>query len=184
MNPIYFGMGSNLGEREQSLRKGLEQLQTSGVPICRISSLYETDPVGYASQPSFLNIAAEARWAGSAENLLEICWRAEQALGRIRGVRDGPRTLDVDILMMGSLVLATPSLKIPHPRLAARRFVLVPLSEIAPDAVHPVLGLSVRELLRRCPDTSGVRRAGDPPTVEAPGASGYNPAASRGEKNR
>ena len=160
MNPVYLGFGSNLGDRDLALRTGLAELARGGVSVGLVSSLYETDPVGFTSQPSFLNLAVEAAWPGSPEELLERCLRAAQLLKRTRGLRDGPRTLDVDILLMGSLVLSTPRLAIPHPRMDARRFVLVPLAEIAPDAVHPVRKLSIRELLRRCPDTSGVRNMG------------------------
>ena len=163
MNPVYLGMGSNLGNRERALRKGLTALAQSGVSVGPVSSLYETDPVGFISQPSFLNLAVEATWPGTPEELLERCLGAERLLRRTRGVRDGPRTLDVDILLMGSLVLSSGTLEIPHPRMAGRRFVLVPLAEIAPDAIHPVTNLSIRELLKRCPDTSGVRNAGSFP---------------------
>ena len=160
MNPVYLGLGSNLGDRELALGTGVAELARGGVSVELVSSLYETDPVGFTAQPSFLNLAVEAAWPGSPEELLEQCGRAERLLKRTRGLRDGPRTLDVDILLMGSQVLCTPALEIPHPRMAARRFVLVPLAEIAPDAVHPLSKLSIRELLRRCPDTSGVRKVG------------------------
>jgi 2-amino-4-hydroxy-6-hydroxymethyldihydropteridine diphosphokinase len=143
--------------------------------------LYDTDPVGFQGQPSFLNMAVEVAWNGTPEQLLERCAAAEQALGRIRVFQDGPRTLDIDILLMGDLILKTGSLEIPHPRMHLRRFVLQPLSEIAPEAFHPLMRLSVRELLAKCVDTSGVRRLAEPFTVEPPDPSGYNPAASRGK---
>ena len=159
-NPVYLGLGSNLGDREAALRSGLLDLERGGVSIRAVSSVYETDPVGFFDQPTFLNLAVEAQWAGGPESLLERCRRAEERLHRVRGERDGPRTLDVDILLMGDLVLGSADLLIPHPRMSERRFVLVPLSEIAPDAVHPGSNLTIRELLRRCPDDSRVQRTG------------------------
>jgi 2-amino-4-hydroxy-6-hydroxymethyldihydropteridine diphosphokinase len=105
----------------------------------------------------YLNAAAEVETEGAPRELLAACLQAERGQGRVRGEKDGPRTLDIDLLLFGSEVRREPDLELPHPRLHLRRFVLVPLAEIAPEAVHPVLGLSVKELLARCPDRSEVR---------------------------
>jgi 2-amino-4-hydroxy-6-hydroxymethyldihydropteridine diphosphokinase len=126
-------------------------------------------------------MAAEVAWAGSPEELLEHCLAAENALGRVRGLPNGPRTLDIDVLLVGDLILKTKGLEIPHPRMHLRQFVLRPLTEIAPRAVHPLMRLSAQELLDRCEDEAGVRKVSEPFTVEPPDPSGYNPAASRGK---
>src|SRR5262245_26604962 len=127
MTPTYLALGSNQGDRERALREGLQQLAKLGVSVRRLSSLYDTDPVGFLDQPSFLNMAAEVAWEGSPEELLAQCLATEKALGRVRGFRDGPRTLDIDVLLAGDLILKTPGLEIPHPRMHLRRFVLQPL---------------------------------------------------------
>ena len=181
MNPSYLGLGSNLGDRLGMLRQGLRELAVRGVDIRRVSSVYETDPVDFLDQDSFLNLAVEAVWEGTPEELLKRCLAAEQALGRVRVIKNGPRSLDIDILLAGNLVRKGRGLEIPHPRMHMRRFVLVPLEEIAPGACHPVMRLTARELLDRCSDTAGVRRAGESLTVEPPDPSRYNPAASRGK---
>lgn len=181
MAPIYLGLGSNLGDRRWALRAGLRELASRGVVTVRVSSLYDTDPVGFLNQPTFLNMAAEVAWSGSPEELLLHCLAAESVLGRVRGLPDGPRTLDIDVLLAGDLILKTRNLEIPHPRMHLRQFVLRPLAEIAPRAVHPLMGLSAQELLDRCGDEAGVRKVAEPFTVEPPDPSGYNPAASRGK---
>jgi 2-amino-4-hydroxy-6-hydroxymethyldihydropteridine diphosphokinase len=181
MTPIYLALGSNLGDREKALQGGLRELANRGVSSLRVSSLYDTDPVGFLDQPNFLNMAAEVTWGGTPEELLAHCLAVEQVLGRVRGFQDGPRTLDIDVLLAGPLILKSPGLEIPHPRMHLRRFVLLPLTEIAPHAIHPLMGLSVQELLEKCRDVAGVRRVGEPFAVERPDPSGYNPAASRGK---
>jgi 2-amino-4-hydroxy-6-hydroxymethyldihydropteridine diphosphokinase len=178
--PIYLALGSNLDDRVEALRGGLGELARRGVCARRVSSLYDTDPVGFLDQPAFLNLVVEVTWEGTPETLLQCCLAAEKVLGRVRTIRDGPRILDIDILLMGDLVLKTKDLEIPHPRMHLRRFVLQPLSEIAPWAEHPLMRLSVHELLAKCVDASGVRKLVEPLTVEPPDPSGYNPAASRG----
>lgn len=157
MVTTYLSAGSNLGNRETHLRHGIRMLEEAGVLPARISSLYETEPVGYLDQPWFLNLVIEARTALEPVNLLAACRSAEAAEGRVATFRNGPRPLDLDILLYGSVVLQTPELVIPHPRLSRRRFVLEPLAEVAPELVHPVLRKSVRSLLEHCPDKSRVR---------------------------
>jgi len=155
--PVFLGLGSNLGDREGALEDALGRLAAHGFRVTRRSSLWLTEPVGGPPQGWFLNAAAEGETALRPETLLEACLSTEREMGRVRVERNGPRKIDLDILFFGDERLDTPGLVIPHPRLHERRFVLEPLAEIAPGFVHPVLGLTVRELLARCPDASVVR---------------------------
>jgi 2-amino-4-hydroxy-6-hydroxymethyldihydropteridine diphosphokinase len=153
---VYLGLGSNLGLREGHLERGLASLAAAGVSLRAVSSTYETEPVGGPAQGPYLNLVAGGETLLSPEALLTAALAAEAEAGRVRTVRNAARTLDVDILFYADLVLSTPGLTVPHPRLHERRFVLVPLSEIAPALCHPVLGLTVKELLARCADRARV----------------------------
>jgi len=155
--PVFLGLGSNLGDREAALEGALLRLAAGGFRVTRRSSLWLTEPVGGPPQGWFLNAVAQGETALRPEALLEACLATERELGRVRAERNGPRTIDVDILFFGDERRSSPGLVIPHPRLHERRFVLAPLAEIAPDLVHPTLGLTVRELVARCPDPSVVR---------------------------
>jgi 2-amino-4-hydroxy-6-hydroxymethyldihydropteridine diphosphokinase len=157
LSKAFVAIGSNLGERERNLEGGLRALRAKGVVPRRRSALYLTAPVGGPPQGWYLNAVAEVETALSPEGVLAACLEAEGEHGRVRTVKDAPRTLDLDLLLFGDLVRPPGSLELPHPRMHLRRFVLVPLCEIAPGVVHPTLGLSVRELLARCPDTSEVQ---------------------------
>lgn len=157
----FIGLGSNEGEPKQQLELALSRLEKRGVEVRRVSGWYHTEPVGGPPQPWFVNGAAGARFGGSPEELLRICQEVEELAGRRRDVPQGPRTLDLDLLLFGSEIRRTSFLTLPHPCLRERRFVLVPMVEIAPSAVDPVSGLEMRALLERCPDRSRVRRLED-----------------------
>jgi 2-amino-4-hydroxy-6-hydroxymethyldihydropteridine diphosphokinase len=153
----FVALGANLGEREAQIERALALLAARGIEVARLSSLYLTEPVGGPPQDWYVNAVAETGTALPPEALLEACLDVEREMGRVRTVKDGPRTIDIDLLLHGSLIRDTPGLVLPHPRMHLRRFVLVPLCEIAPLALHPTTGLTVSELLARCPDTAVVR---------------------------
>ena len=153
----YLLLGSNLGDRAALLHAAQAYLAATAGEVLAASALYETAAWGREDQPAFLNQALALRTALSAEQLLEQCLATEHQAGRERLERWGSRTLDVDILFYGPAIIDQPTLAVPHPRLAERRFALVPLAEIAPQLRHPQLGLNVAELLARCPDPLPVR---------------------------
>ncbi|MFD0869651.1 2-amino-4-hydroxy-6-hydroxymethyldihydropteridinepyrophosphokinase [Chlamydia abortus] len=133
-NTAYIGLGSNLGDREQYLQKALQRLDEHRlIQVVRCSSIYETEPVGYEEQGSFLNMAAMLRTGLEPRLLLEELLRVESSLGRVRQIRYGPRTIDLDLLMFEDAVMDTGSLTLPHPRMHERAFVLVPLMEIVEE---------------------------------------------------
>jgi 2-amino-4-hydroxy-6-hydroxymethyldihydropteridine diphosphokinase len=145
----YVGLGANLGDRGATIRRALELLGAEpGIEVVAVSTLRETEPVGYADQPSFLNGAAALETDLSARALLDRLLAVEQELGRVRGVgpRFGPRTIDLDLLLYGAEVVDEPGLSVPHPRLAGRRFALEPLYELDPGLSLPD-GRRVRDLL-------------------------------------
>lgn len=148
MKIVYLSLGSNLGDRESHLRSAIQRLPAKEIEVRRLSSLYETEPRDLGAQPWFLNLVLEAETKAFPLQLLDRLQAIEREMGRKRTVAKGPRNIDLDILLYGSVVIQTPKLSIPHPRLAERRFVLEPLAELAPDARHPVLRRSIRDLLR------------------------------------
>jgi 2-amino-4-hydroxy-6-hydroxymethyldihydropteridine diphosphokinase len=133
----FIGLGSNLGDRVANLRQGLAQLRAGG-DVVAVSPLYETEPVGGPEdQGAFLNVVVELATTATPRQLLRRCHALEKAAHRVRSVRFGPRTLDADVLLVGNLVVDEPDLIVPHPRMWERRFVLQPLSDLAPDLVPP-----------------------------------------------
>ena len=155
----YLGLGSNLGDREENLRKTLSLLRDVG-KITALSSVYQTEPWGYAEQPSFLNMVCGFRTSLSPPELLALAQEVERKLGRVRTIRYGPRTMDVDILLYGDRIVDTPDLQIPHPRIPERAFVLAPLAEIAPDVGHPTLKWPISALLADAPGRETVVKLG------------------------
>jgi 2-amino-4-hydroxy-6-hydroxymethyldihydropteridine diphosphokinase len=137
---VYLSLGSNVGDREKSLNDALEALEQQQIHVTARSSIYESEPQDVTDQPWFLNVAAACETRYFPRQLLQVLQRLERELGRVRGagtVRRGPRTIDIDILLYGDLLLDTPQLIIPHPRMLERRFVLEPLVEIAPHLKFP-----------------------------------------------
>jgi|ERR1700746_1995061 2-amino-4-hydroxy-6-hydroxymethyldihydropteridine diphosphokinase len=154
---VYLSLGSNIGDREQNLRSAMDELPHAGVALRKVSSFYETEPVDLREQPWFLNCVVEAETHFDPFMLLRALREIETKMGSKKLVAKGPRLIDMDILLYGSETIDTPELQVPHPRMHLRRFVLVPLAEIAPDVIYPATNLSIRQLLERTPDRSAVR---------------------------
>jgi 2-amino-4-hydroxy-6-hydroxymethyldihydropteridine diphosphokinase len=147
----FIGLGSNLGDRHGYLSKAASHLQsTRETRVIWYSSVYESDPVGNVDQPAFLNAVAEVETQLTPPDLMRELHAIEQTVGRLHRERWGPREIDLDILLYDGLVHDDGSLSVPHPELEKRRFVLVPMRELAPDLVHPVSGLTVEELAAEC----------------------------------
>lgn len=147
MKVVYLGLGSNVGDREAHLLRALSELQTRDLRLRRASSLYETEPIGLREQRWFLNQVAEFETELFPLQLLERTSRIERTLGRKRVLVNGPRTIDIDILLYGDAVVKTPELQVPHPRYRERRFVLEPLAELNPSLKDPVTKQPVSAML-------------------------------------
>jgi 2-amino-4-hydroxy-6-hydroxymethyldihydropteridine diphosphokinase len=158
MHKAYLLTGSNLGNRVAYLRQAMQLIEDCCGHVSQVSSFYQTAAWGFANQPDFYNQAIELHTGLPPEALMQTLLSIEQKLGRKRGVKMGPRTIDVDILLLDDKVINTPLLTVPHPFLAERRFALMPLAEIAPGAMHPVLHKTVSQLLDDCPDTLDVHK--------------------------
>lgn len=148
MSTAYISIGSNLGDRLKYIKEAIKKIKKSKeVKICRASAVYETQPVEKRDQPWFLNMVLELETSLEPLNLLELLLEIEEQMGRKRTRRYGPRNIDLDLLLYDDLVLNSDMLTLPHPRMHERRFVLVPLAEIAPQVVHPLLKKNVEKLL-------------------------------------
>jgi len=158
MITIYLALGSNIGDRETNLRQAIGLIGESGIRITEISSFYETEPVDYLDQAWFLNAVLEAHTALPATQLLATLRNIESAMGSKKAFAKGPRLIDLDILLYGNDIIASPDLQVPHPRMLHRNFVLVPLAEIAPTLRHPSWPANAAELSSRCSDTGRVRK--------------------------
>jgi len=156
MATVYLGLGSNLGDRKQNLSEALELLAEHAV-VEKVSSIYETEPVGYKEQPLFLNAVCRVSTELRPGQLLKLAKKIEARLGRTESFVNAPRPIDIDILFYDNEVLDSKELTVPHPRLVERAFVLVPLAEIAPELVHPVSGKTVKESLTGLGTITGVR---------------------------
>jgi 2-amino-4-hydroxy-6-hydroxymethyldihydropteridine diphosphokinase len=158
MNTAYLLIGGNLGDRAAYLQTALKRIEETCGAISHYSSIYETAAWGNTNQPAFYNQAIKLDTALSPEALLQALLAIELDMGRVREEKYGPRTIDLDILMINNIVVDTPMLTIPHPQLHNRRFALLPLNEIAPALHHPVLDKTIHELLLNCPDTLDVQK--------------------------
>lgn len=159
MKKVILGLGTNLGDREANLSVAVAKIVEHIGPVVRISSVYETEPWGFSSEEKFLNIVVETETRLGPSGLLGRMLMIEAEMGRLRHGRGySSRIIDLDILLYGEKEVDTPVLVIPHPKLHERKFVLVPLCEIAPDLLHPVLKKSIKQLLSECPDKNKVTR--------------------------
>ncbi|MBA7672213.1 Bifunctional folate synthesis protein [subsurface metagenome] len=154
----FLSLGSNLGDKEKNLTLALFLLEKQGVEILKMSSLYETQPVDFPSQPWFYNQLVEVKIKANPEALLDLVKKIEQKMGRKRGQKKGSRIIDIDIILAEESVILKKELKIPHPRMEKRNFVLLPFVEISPDTVHPVFNEDMKTLLKKSDDRSIVKQ--------------------------
>jgi 2-amino-4-hydroxy-6-hydroxymethyldihydropteridine diphosphokinase len=153
----YLSLGSNVGNREQNLREAIDRLESAG-RVVSVSSSYETEPVEFTEQAWFVNCAVTLETTKTPAQLMTSLLDIEQAMGRRRTGKKGPRTIDIDLLLFGDTIVDSPALTIPHPAMHERRFVLEPLAEIAPEVRHPILNRTVRELRDALPAGQAVRK--------------------------
>ena len=172
-------LGTNLGDRRRNLERARRRLEAAGLEVLRASSVYRTEPVDWPGQPWFLNQVLKVETSLGPQEVLELAKSIEAEMKRVTTFEKGPRTIDIDILLAGDAVIDTPVLTIPHPRLAKRNFVLIPLVEIASRAVHPVLRKTVRELARESPDHAAVFKQGS----RRPGKDGHSVGARSRRKS-
>lgn len=168
LTKAYLSLGSNLGDRIAHLRQAIRKLSDVG-SVTNCSSFYETEPVEFTQQPEFLNCAVEMDTALHPQQILDAILQIERDMGRDRSTqpRKGPRTIDIDLLLAGDVVIKSPELVLPHPAMQDRRFVLEPLAEIAPDAMHPLLRRTIRELRERLPAGQAVGKLPRPPRADS-----------------
>lgn len=155
MTDAYLGLSSNVGDRISNLNKAIEMLdEIEGAEVLEKSRIYETAPVGYQDQGMFLNMACKVRVSIEPHALLGAIQNIECALKRVRTIKNGPRTIDVDILLFGNSEIETPNLTVPHPKMFERAFVLVPLSDIYPS--DEIMGISFKERIQSCADKNDI----------------------------
>ena len=154
----FLSLGSNLGDKKKNLTLALFSLEKEGIEILKMSSLYETQPVDFPSQPWFYNQLVEVRTKANPEALLDLVIKIEQKMGKKCGQKKGPRIIDIDIILAEDSVIRKKELKIPHPRMEKRNFVLLPFVEISPDTVHPVFNEDMETLWKKSDDRSIVKQ--------------------------
>lgn len=147
MNKVYVAFGTNMGDKNKNIEKAIEMMRDRGLKVIKISQVYKTEPYGYTNQPEFLNGVLEASTYLDAVDVLKTLLEIEKDMGRVREFKWGPRIIDLDILFFNDDVIDEKDLKVPHPDMQNREFVLKPLCEIAPDFIHPVLKKSVKNML-------------------------------------
>ncbi len=153
---IYIALGSNLGDKENNLKEALRRLTEKGITVCRVSGFISTEPYGVADQPDFLNAVAEIETDKSPAELLQVLLQTEREMGRKRIRRWGERNIDLDLLLYDDRIIDLPELKVPHPDMQNRDFVLCPLVQIAPDVMHPVLKKTAGQLLKELQGEYGI----------------------------
>lgn len=152
MDSIVISLGSNVGDRHANIVKAKKLLEDREVKVEKASSIYESEPVGFTGQDEFLNQILVVETSQKPKELLETCLGVERTMGRIRTVKNGPRLIDIDLLFYRDEIISEETLLLPHPRIAERRFILLPLSEVLPDQDHPMMGETITELLETCDD--------------------------------
>jgi 2-amino-4-hydroxy-6-hydroxymethyldihydropteridine diphosphokinase len=159
---VFVGIGSNVGDSASNSISSIERLrEDKRVKLLSVSSLYVTTPVSSIRQNDFINCAVSILWGGSPFELLRLLNRIEHEMGRVRGVKNGPRVIDLDILLFGDLILETPSLTVPHPELHKRKFAIIPCIEIDPFVVHPVYKRELKEFLPEIRDEQKIQKLTD-----------------------
>jgi|WetSurSiteA1Bulk_404760.scaffolds.fasta_scaffold103728_2 2-amino-4-hydroxy-6-hydroxymethyldihydropteridine diphosphokinase len=159
MNRVFLGLGSDLGDREANIKYAVKSLEEQVGKIAAVSPVYETEPVGFTGSGDFLNMVISVETILSPSDILRIALALESEMGRTRGkTRNISRIIDIDILLYSNEMINSGALTIPHPRMHERKFVLVPLNDISPGLVHPILGKTVKELLSECKDKSRIRQ--------------------------
>ena len=163
MTKVYIALGSNVGDRAKNLREAVRLIGEAGVRVQKSASVYETEPLGYVDQDWFLNSVVEAETESSAMELLHTLRAIEERMGSKKAFVNGPRLIDLDILLYGDDTISQNELQVPHPRMLQRRFVLVPLAEIAPELKHPGWSGTAQQMLEQTPDRGEVRKAASTP---------------------